>query len=214
MQVSPLPQSAWGLEWAAIFQHPGHCCQLKKSLLTVETRSGDKQIRRFHSCRLGHPVGFEEELSKTVRVVVQRVSQANVSVAKEVVGEIGTGLCVFVGVGKTDDEEDADGLADKIKSLRIFEDNQGKMNRSVAEIGGEILVVSQFTLYGDCRRGNRPSFAKAASAEQAERLYERFTERLRQRGMVVASGRFQTHMTVSLCNDGPATLILESSRCR
>lgn len=148
-----------------------------------------------------------------MRVVVQRVSQASVSLAKEVVSAIGTGLCVFVGVGKADDEEDADSLADKIKSLRIFEDHQGKMNRSVAETGGEILVVSQFTLYGDCRRGNRPSFTDAAPADQAERLYQRFAQRLRDAGLVVATGRFQAHMNVFLCNDGPVTLMLESTLC-
>jgi D-tyrosyl-tRNA(Tyr) deacylase len=151
--------------------------------------------------------------STSVRIVVQRVSQARVSVAKEIVGTIGAGLCVFVGVGKDDDEEDADNLADKVKSLRILNDEQGKMNRSVTDTGGEVLVVSQFTLYGDCRRGNRPSFTGAAPAEQAERLYLRFAQRLRDSGLTVATGRFQAHMEVSLVNDGPVTLVLESSPC-
>lgn len=152
--------------------------------------------------------------STLVRVVVQRVSQARVSVAKEIVGAIGAGLCVFVGVGKDDDEEDADHLADKIKSLRILNDEQGKMNRSVSDAGGEVLVVSQFTLYGDCRKGNRPSFTGAAPAEQAERLYRRFAQRLRDSGLAVATGRFQAHMEIALTNDGPVTLMLESSPCR
>ncbi|MGE5216048.1 MAG: D-aminoacyl-tRNA deacylase [Chloroflexota bacterium] len=149
-----------------------------------------------------------------MRVVVQRVSQARVSVAEEIVGEINVGLCVFVGVGKEDEEEDADSLADKIKSLRIFSDEQGKMNRSVTDTGGEVLVVSQFTLYGDCRKGNRPSFTGAAPAEQAERLYRRFAQRLRDSGLTVATGRFQSSMEVSLVNNGPVTLVLESSACR
>lgn len=155
-----------------------------------------------------------ERDSTLVRVVVQRVSQARVSVAEEIVGEINVGLCVFVGVGKEDEEEDADSLADKIKSLRIFSDEQGKMNRSVTDTGGEVLVVSQFTLYGDCRKGNRPSFTGAAPAEQAERLYRRFAQRLRDSGLTVATGRFQSSMEVSLVNNGPVTLVLESSACR
>jgi D-tyrosyl-tRNA(Tyr) deacylase len=149
-----------------------------------------------------------------VRVVVQRVSQARVSVAKEIVGEIDAGLCVFVGVARDDRDEDADSLADKVKSLRIFDDEQGKMNRSASDAGGGFLVVSQFTLYGDCRKGNRPSFTDAAPAERAERLYLRFAKRLRDSGLAVATGRFQAHMNVSLVNDGPVTLVLESSSCK
>jgi len=145
-----------------------------------------------------------------VRVVVQSVSQARVAVKQDTIGEIDRGLCILVGVGKQDSEEDADFLADKLKNLRIFEDEQGKMNRSVTDIGGEVLVVSQFTLYGDCRKGNRPSFTDAAPTEQAERLYQRFAERLRDAGLKVASGRFQAHMEVSLINDGPVTLVLQS----
>ncbi len=153
-------------------------------------------------------------IQRTVRVVVQRVSQATVSVANLIVGKIGAGLCVFLGVGTEDDDEDADSFADKIKSLRIFDDEQGKMNRSVTDTGGALLVVSQFTLYGDCRKGNRPSFAGAAPAERAERLYRRFAQRLRDSGLVVATGRFQAHMEVSLVNDGPVTLVLESAPCK
>jgi D-tyrosyl-tRNA(Tyr) deacylase len=115
-----------------------------------------------------------------------------------------------MGVGKQDGDQDADALAEKITKLRIFEDAQGKMNRSILDVGGEILLVSQFTLYGDCRKGNRPSFTDAAPAEQADRLYRRFTQRLSDAGIKVATGQFQAHMRVSLVNDGPVTLILES----
>jgi D-tyrosyl-tRNA(Tyr) deacylase len=115
-----------------------------------------------------------------------------------------------MGVGKQDGDVDADMLAEKITKLRIFEDAQGKMNRSILDVGGALLVVSQFTLYGDCRKGNRPSFTDAAPAEQADRLYRRFIQRLSDAGIKVATGQFQAHMRVSLVNDGPVTLILES----
>jgi D-aminoacyl-tRNA deacylase len=144
-----------------------------------------------------------------VRVLIQRVSRARVAVGQDTVGEIGRGLCVFLGVGKQDNEQNADFFADKVRNLRVFDDEQGKMNRSVADIGGEVLLVSQFTLYGDCRKGNRPSFTDAAPAEQAEQLYQRVAERLREAGLKVATGRFQAHMQVSLVNDGPVTLVLE-----
>ena len=128
----------------------------------------------------------------------------------EIIGEIGAGLCIFLGVGKEDSEENAKSLADKIKNLRIFEDKQGKMNRSITDIGGELLVVSQFTLYADCRKGNRPSFSDAALAADAERLYQYFTQRLRDGGLKVATGQFQAHMNVALVNDGPVTIFIES----
>jgi D-tyrosyl-tRNA(Tyr) deacylase len=144
-----------------------------------------------------------------VRVLIQRVSRARVAVGQDTVGEIGRGLCVFLGVGKQDNEQNADFFADKVRNLRVFDDEQGKMNRSVADIGGDVLLVSQFTLYGDCRKGNRPSFTDAAPAEQAEQLYQRVAERLREAGLKVATGRFQAHMQVSLVNDGPVTLVLE-----
>ena len=128
----------------------------------------------------------------------------------EIIGEIGAGLCIFLGVGKEDSEENAKSLADKIKNLRIFEDKQGKMNRSITDIGGELLVVSQFTLYADCRKGNRPSFSDAALAADAERLYQYFTQRLRDGGLKVATGQFQAHMAVALVNDGPVTILIES----
>lgn len=130
--------------------------------------------------------------------------------ADAIVGRIGPGLCILLGVTHADTGGDAERLADKIRQLRIFEDDQGKMNRSVVESGGALLVVSQFTLYGDCRKGNRPSFTDAAPAAQAEQLYNCFIERLRQSGLNPATGVFQAHMQVALVNDGPVTLILES----
>jgi D-tyrosyl-tRNA(Tyr) deacylase len=144
-----------------------------------------------------------------VRAVIQRVSQARVWVAQEIVGQIGPGLCVLLGVGAGDDEKNGDALADKIAKLRIFDDAQGKMNRSLLDRGGELLVVSQFTLCADCRKGNRPSFTDAAPAAQAERLYHYFSQRLRNQGIKVASGRFQAHMQVALVNDGPVTIVLD-----
>jgi D-tyrosyl-tRNA(Tyr) deacylase len=145
-----------------------------------------------------------------VRLIIQRVAEAHVSVAGETVGKIGGGLCVFVGIGKTDNESNAAALADKVRSLRIFEDDQGKMNRSVIDVQGEILVVSQFTLYGDCTRGNRPSFTDAAPPVEAEKLYSYFVQRLRNSGLTVATGQFQAQMNVSLVNDGPVTFSLEA----
>ena len=130
--------------------------------------------------------------------------------AGEPVGRIGPGLCVFLGIGKTDGQANVDQLADKIKNLRIFEDENGKMNLSVEEVREEVLVVSQFTLYGDCRKGNRPSFSNAAPPDQAEQLYEYFVRRLRGAGLTVATGQFKARMNVTLINDGPVTLIVES----
>ena len=145
-----------------------------------------------------------------MRVVVQRVSEARVSIGDEVIGAIGPGLCILLGVGTKDTETAAEFLASKIINLRIFEDKQGKMNRSIRDLGGELLVVSQFTLYGDSRKGNRPSFTAAAAPEAAERLYEHFIQRLRQVGLKVATGKFRAHMKIALVNDGPVTLLLES----
>jgi D-tyrosyl-tRNA(Tyr) deacylase len=145
-----------------------------------------------------------------VRAVIQRVSEARVTTGREIVGEIGPGLCILLGVAKQDGEENAKALADKIKNLRVFEDHQGKMNRSITDTGGELLVVSQFTLYADCAKGNRPSFSDAAPAAEAERLYQFFIQRLRDTGLKIATGSFQAHMKVSLVNDGPVTLILEN----
>jgi D-aminoacyl-tRNA deacylase len=145
-----------------------------------------------------------------VRAVIQRVSRAEVRVAGEPVGRIGPGLCVFLGIGKADGQANVDQLADKIQNLRIFEDENGKMNLSVEEVREEILVVSQFTLYGDCRKGNRPSFSDAAPPDQAEKLYEYFVRRLRGAGLTVATGQFKARMDVTLINDGPVTFIVES----
>src|SRR5580692_5799870 len=145
-----------------------------------------------------------------MRAVVQRVTQAKVEVDGVVAGEISAGLLVFLGVAKTDAFVDAEFLAEKIAGLRIFSDEAGKMNRSVLEAGGAILAVSQFTLYGDCRKGRRPSFDLAAPAEQARELYEHFMTAARRAGVQVEAGIFQAHMAVSLVNDGPVTLIVES----
>lgn len=144
-----------------------------------------------------------------VRALVQRVRRASVTVDGEVVGSIGAGLCVLVGVTHGDDAAAADRLATKVWNLRCFDDDDGAMNRSVAEVGGGVLVVSQFTLYGDTRKGRRPSYVDAAGPEQAEPLCDAFVERLRALGARVATGRFRTHMEVELVNDGPVTLALE-----
>jgi D-tyrosyl-tRNA(Tyr) deacylase len=142
--------------------------------------------------------------------VIQRVSHGTVSVNQETIGKINGGLLVLLGVARDDETADGDYLANKIVHLRIFEDDQGKMNRSLFEIKGEMLVVSQFTLLGDCRKGRRPSFIAAAEPETANRLYECFVEAVRRQNIEVQTGRFQAMMAVSLVNDGPVTLILES----
>jgi D-tyrosyl-tRNA(Tyr) deacylase len=147
-----------------------------------------------------------------MRACVQRVSQAAVVVGAETVGQIGHGLLVLLGVSHSDTSDDASYLADKIVELRIFPDHAGKMNRSLAENGGAMLVVSQFTLYGDCRKGRRPSFIDAASPEKGEQLYQEFVAVVRGRGVEVATGRFRAHMQVSLINDGPVTMLLDSQK--
>jgi len=144
-----------------------------------------------------------------VKALLQRVTRASVTVDGEVVGAIGPGLCVLVGVTHGDDEAAADKLADKIWNLRIFEDDAGKMNLSAADAGAEVLVVSQFTLYGDARKGRRPSFVDAARPDQAEPLIERVCDQLRAAGATVATGRFRTDMAVEIHNDGPITLMHE-----
>jgi len=146
-----------------------------------------------------------------MRAVVQRVTTGSVEVDGAVVGAIGTGLLVLLGVARTDSEKDADFLARKIVNLRIFADADGKMNLSVLEAGGALLVVSQFTLYGDCRKGRRPGFDAAAPAEVARALYESFVAAARLTGVHVEAGVFQAHMAVSLVNDGPVTLLVESA---
>ena len=147
-----------------------------------------------------------------MRAVVQRVSEARVLVDGDVVGEIGAGLCVLLGVAREDGVEDAEGLADKIAKLRIFENEEGKFDRSLLDTGGAALVVSQFTLIADTAKGNRPSFGHAAPPEQAERLYERFAEALRAQGIDVATGRFGARMAVELVNDGPVTITMDAGR--
>lgn len=147
-----------------------------------------------------------------MRAVVQRVSRAGVTVAGEVAGEIGLGLLVLLGVGKQDSEAGADYLADKVVGLRIFEDDGGKMNHSVVDVGGALLVVSQFTLYGDVRKGKRPSFDDAAPPQRARELYERFVQRIRAAGLRCETGRFQEMMAVELVNEGPVTILLDSEK--
>jgi D-tyrosyl-tRNA(Tyr) deacylase len=145
-----------------------------------------------------------------MRAVVQRVKHSSVKTNGETVGRIGQGLLVLLGVAKGDGAGDADYLANKIINLRIFEDEDGKMNRSLLEIGGELLAVSQFTLLADCRRGRRPSFIAAAEPQEATELYEKFVEHIRQKGVAVQTGRFRAMMEVALINDGPVTIIVES----
>jgi len=147
-----------------------------------------------------------------MRAVIQRVARAEVRVDGQVVGAVGKGLLVLLGVAQDDGEEAARFLADKVAALRVFEDSAGKMNLSLAEVGGGVLVVSQFTLFGDLRKGNRPSFTGAAPPEPANALYERFCAMLREKGFPVATGVFRAHMEVELVNDGPVTLMLDSTR--
>ena len=147
-----------------------------------------------------------------MRAVVQRVGRATVKVGDEITGEIGKGLLVLLGVGQEDSEGDADYLAEKVAGLRIFEDEAGKMNLSVGEIGGAVLAVSQFTLFGDVRRGKRPSFDVAARPERARELYERFVQRIRALGLRCETGRFQEMMQVELVNSGPVTILLDSKK--
>ena len=147
-----------------------------------------------------------------MRAVVQRVKMAKVMVGKEMVGEIGKGLLIFLGVGVEDSIDDADYLASKIAHLRIFSDDNGKMNLSLLETGGEALVVSQFTLWGDCRKGRRPSFTRAGDPTIANDLYQKFIHLLKGKGIQVAEGRFQEMMDVHIVNDGPVTMLLDSDK--
>jgi len=147
-----------------------------------------------------------------MRAVVQRVSRAQVTIDGQIVGKIGPGLMVLVGVSEEDTQDDASYLAEKLVGLRIFPDTEGKMNLSVAETGGGMLIVSQFTLFGDCRKGKRPSFIKAARPEKAVELYRAVVAEVRGRGVVVEAGRFQEQMEVELVNDGPVTLLIDSTK--
>jgi D-tyrosyl-tRNA(Tyr) deacylase len=145
-----------------------------------------------------------------MRLVIQRVCDAHVTIAGTDAGSVRAGLCIFLAVKKGDEKPNVERLTEKVAHLRIFENEQGKMSRSLLDVHGEVLVVSEFTLYGDCTRGHRPSFSDAAPAAEAERLYNYFVERLRQAGVKVATGVFQAKMNVTMTNDGPVTLILES----
>jgi len=145
-----------------------------------------------------------------MRTVVQRVKESSVTVDGNIIGKIGAGLLILLGIAKKDTINDIDFIADKILNLRIFEDENNKMNRSILDTGGEMLVVSQFTLLGDCRKGRRPSFIDAAEPEKANELYEKFVEKIRGKGVKVQTGMFRAMMDVSLVNDGPVTLIVES----
>ncbi len=145
-----------------------------------------------------------------MRILVQRVTEARVTVGEDTVAAVGKGLLVFLGVARTDSISDADYLLEKLLGLRIFPDDAGKMNRSVSEAGGSLLIVSQFTLYGDCRRGRRPSFDRAAPPEQALTLYNYFVESAAEREVPVRTGVFQAHMQVTLSNDGPVTILIDS----
>lgn len=147
-----------------------------------------------------------------MRAVVQRVNQAFVEVDGEVVGRINKGLVLFLGVGQDDTEKDSDYLAGKITGLRIFEDAEGLMNLSVRDVGGEILSISQFTLYGDCRKGRRPGFSDAAPPDKAEALYDSLCEKLRELGVIVEKGVFQAQMRINVDNDGPVTILLDSKK--
>ena len=147
-----------------------------------------------------------------MRAVVQRVSSSKVTVDGEVIGNINKGLLVLLGVTHEDTSKDVDYIIDKVLNLRIFEDENEKMNLSLKDVEGELLVVSQFTLYGDCRKGRRPSFSSAARPEVATKLYEEFIEKITKEGIVTQTGQFGAHMMVDLTNDGPVTILLESNR--
>lgn len=147
-----------------------------------------------------------------MRAVIQKVKNSNVKVDVELVGEIKEGLLVFLGVKETDTDDDLAYIKKKISNLRIFEDENGKLNLSIKDVGGEILLVSQFTLYGDVRKGNRPSFTESASADKANEYYVNLKDQLIEEGFKVETGKFQTHMEVSLVNDGPVTILLDSER--
>jgi len=147
-----------------------------------------------------------------VRAVIQRALASNVSVDGRVVGSIRRGFVVLLGVGQDDGEAEAAFMADKIANLRVFEDAEGRMNLSLLEVGGEVLLISQFTLYGDCRKGRRPSFIDAAPPEKADSLYQRVADLLRERGIPVSTGEFGAHMLVSIQNDGPVTILVDSAK--
>ena len=166
------------------------------------------------AARLVHVTGHTStNQGKSMRAVIQRVSSASVTVDDEITGEIERGLLILLGAGEGDEKSDLDYILEKTINLRIFPDDDGKMNLSLLDVGGELLVVSQFTLYGDARKGRRPSFVKAMKPDVAEQMYEQFIERARQRGVSkVATGRFGAMMDVRLLNDGPITILLDSTK--
>lgn len=147
-----------------------------------------------------------------MRAVIQRVSRASVTVAGETTGEIGAGVLVLLGIHRDDGTKEILWMAEKIINLRIFEDENGKMNNSLLDTGGAMLIVSQFTLYGDCRKGRRPGYSSAAPPDSAKNLYQQFIDNVKQKNIPVSCGRFQAHMDVELVNDGPVTLMLDSSK--
>ncbi|PIR93212.1 D-tyrosyl-tRNA(Tyr) deacylase [Candidatus Falkowbacteria bacterium CG10_big_fil_rev_8_21_14_0_10_43_10] len=147
-----------------------------------------------------------------MRTIIQRVKKASVKVEGEIIGEIRQGLLVLLAVHEDDTEKDIEWMAGKVMNLRIFGDDQQKINKSVQDVGGEILVVSQFTLYGDCKKGNRPSFIKSARPEKAKECYEKFVAKIKETGVKTETGKFQEHMEVELVNDGPTTIIIESQK--
>ncbi len=147
-----------------------------------------------------------------MRAVVQRVLESEVEVDNEVIGSIDEGLCILLGVGDEDSKEDVDYLVDKIVNLRIFDDEDGKMNLSVKDLDKEIMIVSQFTLYGDCRSGRRPGYSQAASPDKAEKLYDYFIKKIKETGLGYANGEFKAYMNLTLNNDGPVTLLIDSKK--
>lgn len=147
-----------------------------------------------------------------MRAVIQRVLSSSVEVDSITIGQIGSGINVLLGISKTDTEDDIKYIKDKILNLRIFHDEQGKLNKSINEVGGEILIVSQFTLYGDCRKGRRPSFVEALGGKEAEEIYNKFVESVRETGIKVETGKFGADMKVSIVNDGPVTILLDSTK--
>ena len=177
--------------------------------MTATREPQTTETTRLPPLNISFPTFF---IPENMRAVVQRVTEASVTVENETVGRIGHGFLVLLGVGQDDTEADADYLAQKIVGLRVFEDDAGKMNRGLLDVGGELLVVSQFTLWGDCRKGRRPSFVAAAPPEKADPLYQHFVSAARSAGATVATGRFRAEMQVALINDGPVTLLLDSHK--
>lgn len=187
-------------------KNPSYCSRQRQ--VPFRCCSGDDWFRSLERSLLGRDI----EVEGILKVLLQRVTKAFVTVGDEVVGQIGRGLVVFIGVAQEDTQRDADYLADKIVNLRIFADEASKFNLSALEIRGELLIVSQFTLLADARKGRRPSFNEAAPPEQAESLFNLFVARVRDTGLKIEMGRFQQHMLVEIHNDGPVTIMLDSKQ--